>query len=108
MITQETAGKIWTCYREIEASKKLLTDLTKDDERTREDKDLPTLRDAFGRRRHLQLGVPSGENAHRLFDVRPDLALCVIRAHIAEQEAEMVRLNEAARIEVDTPMADGR
>jgi hypothetical protein len=98
MITVETAAQIWTCYREIAAGKKLLEDAEK--QLHSEPKEDPFPRDPFGRKRGLQLGVPSGENSHRLFDVPPRLALSVIRAHIAEQERQLVVANEAARIEL--------
>jgi hypothetical protein len=100
MITRETAERIWNCYREIAVGEKLLADM---EEQTIEDdhiKYAETLSDAFGRRRALQLGIPSGHDCHRLFDVEPDLAKSVIRAHLAKKEAEMVAANEQARIEL--------
>lgn len=102
MITQATAQLIWTCYREIEAGKKLLKDM----EETRKqldtmDKHAPSLRDCFGRRQHLELGIPCGENGHRLLKVDPSLAESVIRAHIANKEAELKQAQEVARIELD-------
>ena len=101
MITQETAAHIWDCYREIAAGKKLLEDMQKGaQENEEDDRTAPSLRDAFGRKRHLQLGIPSGQNGHRLLNVAPDLAESVIRAHIANQEAELVTVNEQARIEL--------
>jgi hypothetical protein len=100
MIAQETAGRIWQAYREIEASEKLLNDMKEIRERDRIDKHSPTIRDAFGTRRQLQLGIPSGENGHRIFDVSPVLAESVIRAHIANKQAELKEANEQARIEL--------
>lgn len=99
MITQETAEAIWTAYREISASEKLLLDM-KEAEKWGVDKHAPTLTDAFGRKRLLQLGIPSGENGHRIFDVRPELAVSVINAHIAQQRVNLVEANERARIEL--------
>lgn len=105
MITQETASSIWSAYREIEAAEKILSDIA--DERAKpfrdDDKFAPTLKDAFGRTRHLQLGVPSGSNGHRLFDVRPELAESVIRAHIAQMKVRLVEANECARVELSAP-----
>jgi hypothetical protein len=63
-------------------------------------KNEPTLKDAFGRRKQLQLGIPSGENGHRLFDVAPQLAESIIRAHIANKHAELVEATEQARVEL--------
>ncbi len=104
MITQETASLIWSAYREIEMGEKLLEDMAQA-MKWAEDKTAPTLKDAFGRRQHLQLGIPSGENSHRLFQVPPPLAESVIRAHIAEQRKQLVLANERARIELQTEEA---
>ena len=102
MITQETCAAIYSAHREIIAGEKLLEDMKKERERLGSDADkyAPTLRDHFGRVRQLQLGIPSGENAHRLFDVSPVLAESVIRAHIENKRAELVEANERARIEL--------
>lgn len=97
MITKETAARIWNCYREIENGSKLLSDM----QQAQKDGTDPNPRDTWGRHRCLQLGVPSGENSHRLFDVQPKLAQSVIRAHIAEKERELAEANEQARIELD-------
>lgn len=100
MITKETAARVWNCYREIEAAEKLLKDMSEGIDKWEQDKHAPTLKDAFGRRRQLQLGIPSGENGHRLYDVEPTLAMSVIRSHVAKQHAELVTANEQARIEL--------
>ena len=100
MITQETAARVWTCYREIAAAEKLLKDMAEAFDKWQNDKHAATLKDAFGVRRQLQLGVPSGENGHRIFDVDPLLAQSVIRAHIGKKQAELVEANEQARIEL--------
>ena len=100
MITQETCAAIYAAHREIIAGEKLLEDMKAQRERMDSDKYAPTLKDAFGRVRQLQLGIPSGENAHRLFDVSPVLAESVIRAHIENKRAELVEANERARIEL--------
>lgn len=99
MITQETAARIWGCYREIATAKQLLQDAKKELER--DPKENPFPRDPFGHKRGLQLGVPLGENSQRLYDVPHGLALTMIRAHIAEQERALVEANEQARIELD-------
>jgi len=105
MITRDTAAAIWNAYREIEAAEKLLEDMTRERERLQVDKHAPSLRDAFGRLRQLQLGIPSGENSHRLLDVSPVLAESVIRAHIVNKRAALAEANEQARIELNTPTA---
>lgn len=101
MITQKTAGRLWNCYREIHAAEKLLEDMAESERNYRDDVRAETLKDAFGRRQHLQLGVPTGESCHRLLDVAPELAKTVINAHIANKRAELAEANEQARIELD-------
>ena len=102
MITKDTCAAIWNAYREIEAGEKLLADMQAERDKPfgEEDRHAPTLKDAFGRARHLQLGIPSGGNGHRLFDVSPALAESVIRVHIENKRAELVEANERARIEI--------
>lgn len=100
MITQETAAAIWSAYREIEAGNQLLADMEKELEKHSLNKTEPLLKDAFGRRRNLQLGIPSGENCHRLLDVPPALAVSVIHTHIAAKKEELVVANEIARQEL--------
>lgn len=100
MITQETAALIYSAYREIEAGQKLLDDMKVIREREGLDKTAPTIKDAFGRRQHLQLGIPSGENCHRILDVSPVLAESIIRAHIENKRATLAELQECARIEL--------
>ena len=108
MISNETIERIWHCKREIEAGTKLLVDMAEvrkqeEDRMNRLAKTEPTLKDAFGRRRQLQLGIPSGENGHRLFDVSPQLAESVIKVHIANKTAELAEATEQARIELSIP-----
>lgn len=100
MITQQTAADIWQAHREILASEQLLADMKKIRDSERLDPKAPTLRDAFGIRRQLQLGIPSGEISHRLLDVSPLLAESVIRAHIENKRADLAEANERARIEI--------
>ena len=100
MITKETCEAIWNAYREIETSEKLLSDMKDIRERDRIDPHAPSLKDAFGRRQHLQLGIPSGENGHRLLQVSPTLGESVIRAHIENKRADLAEAQERARIEL--------
>lgn len=101
MISQETCAAIYAAHREIQAGEKLLADMKSLRERMQADKYAPSLKDAFGRVRQLQLGIPAGENGHQLFDVSPVLAESVIRAHIENKRAELAEANERARIELD-------
>ena len=105
MITAETAARIWNCYREIRAAKKLLKDMAKATKEFDFDKYAPRLKDAFGRERQLQLGVPTGEGCHQLFEVHPELAESIIRAHIAAKRAALIEANESARVELGADIA---
>jgi hypothetical protein len=102
MITQETAARIWNCHREIQASEQLLEDMKKAQAEASpdQDKNAPRLKDCFGQKRHLELGVPSGPDSRRIFRVAPKLANSVIASHIASMQAELVEANEQARIEL--------
>jgi hypothetical protein len=93
-ITKATAYDIWVAYDEIEKGEKLLAEVQ---EQLRHSGTL-NLRDAFGRARNLQLGIPSGENAHRLLDVNANLAIPVIRAHINEKRSILEALQESVRL----------
>jgi hypothetical protein len=102
MITQKTIELIWRAQREITTGEQLLEDMKKVEEQNAHDPHAQHLKDAFGRRRELQLGIPSGNNAHRLLDVSPDLAKTIIVAHIEKNRAKLVEANECARIELET------
>lgn len=98
MITKETATDIALAYRECETAEKLLADV-KDALSRRE---MPDLRDAFGRPQGgLQLGIPSGESAHRCFNVPYDLVVPVLETHIAHHRARISVLCEKARVELE-------
>ncbi len=99
MISRETAYAVALCYDEITKADKLVENL---EAQVREYK-IPELRDGFGRQRCLQLGVPSGESSHRLYDVQPNLAIAVVKAHAATKRSELILLNETAKTEVNTP-----
>jgi len=97
MITQDTAYQIWIAYNEIEKGEKLLSEIKEQLSRYR----LPDLRDGFGQSQDLQLGIPSGQNGHRLFDVKPELAVCVITAHIGDKKAKLIALQTIAKQELE-------
>ena len=97
MISQKTAMDIALAYREVETAEKLLAEIT-DSMSRREGVDI---RDAFGRHQDgLQLGVPHGNNGHRLFNVPWTLAKPVIEMHIAQQRAIIAALSEKAAVEM--------
>ena len=95
-ISYETAKAIAYAYRDIEAAEVMIADVKKAIENHRE----PDFRDAFGRpQRGLQLGVPSGESSHRVFNVQWEMALPILQAHIAKQKALIAILEEKAAAE---------
>lgn len=102
MITQETAARIYNLYSEIEGGKMLLEDMDKIRENENLRKYEPTIKDAFGRRQHLQLGIPSGASCHQLLMVSPQLGESIIKAHIAKIESELIEAQEQAKLELFT------
>lgn len=98
LISKQTAMDIALAYREVETAEKLLADVR---EQTKSHGRPADIRDAFGRIQHgLQLGVPSGENCHRLFNVPYSLAVPIIEAHIANQRAIVSALTIKASEEI--------
>jgi hypothetical protein len=95
-VSMDVAYRIWSAHREIEVAQKLYDEMKGELERGAN----PTPRDVFGRRRNLSLGVPSGNDGQRLFDVSPRLALSIIEAHIAEKRHELTEASIAARVEM--------
>ena len=98
MITKDTAMSIALAYREVETAEALLKQI----EETRKNRrDAPDIRDAFGRQQDgLQLGVPTGDNGQRLFNVPWSMARPILETHIAQQRAIIATLSEKARIEI--------
>lgn len=95
-VSKETAQQIAFAYREIEVATELLDSIS--DALSR--REMPDIRDAFGRHHDgLQLGVPSGNNGHRLFNVPWSMARPIIETHIAQQKAIVDALSERALIE---------
>ena len=98
MIAYKTAIEIASTYKEIENAEELLEKLDK----SIAEPDTEILRDCFGRPRNtLELGIPSGESSHRVYNVNPKLARSVIVAHIANKKAYLVEMQERAKIEVN-------
>jgi hypothetical protein len=102
-ISKKTAMDIALAHREVETATALLAEI---DEAISRQKS-PDIRDAFGRHQDgLQLGVPSGQNSHRLFNVAWALARPIIGAHIAQQKAIIEALSERARFELSSTTSD--
>lgn len=92
-ISKDTAMDIALAYREIEVAEKLLAEIDEAAER----REKPDMRDAFGRMTEgLQLGVPSGNSSHRLFNVPWSLARPIIETHIAAARSRITILTEKA------------
>ena len=103
VISKATAIAIAVAYQEIERGEKLLADVHSciSERRERLAKGAEDLRDAFGhRQRSLTLGVPSGDNGHRLCDVSYELAVPVIEAHIANKRSQLSALSLKAKTEL--------
>jgi|SRR5687767_520479 len=97
MISKDTATDMALLFRDIESSERLLKEIEEAVRRY----SVVDIRDAFGRRADgLQLGVPSGDSSHRIFNVPWSLAKPVIEATIASKRAELAALNEKARFEL--------
>ena len=99
MITKETAVKIWNCYNEIENAEKLMADMAETLKKDKE-KTMPTFQNAFGERVGLELGVPCGNGAHRLFSVNTELSVKIIEKHIEEKKVRLQELKTIAMIEL--------
>lgn len=98
MISKQTAYDIAIAWQEIERCEQLLIDV---DKQTAQSFERVDIRDHFGRRVDgLQLGVPSGENGHRLFNLPWALARPVIETHMAASRARIKVLCEKARQEL--------
>lgn len=96
-ISKDTAMDIALAYREIETAEKLLAEITESMNRS----EAPDIRDAFGRHQNgLQLGVPSGNSGHRLFNVPWALCKPILEAHIAHHRASIAALTLKARKEM--------
>lgn len=100
MLSKDTAGRIWNAYNEIEKGEKLLLEM---EDLAKKYVVPPNPTDSFGDRRDLQLGIPSSNTSRTLLNVRPDLAMVIIRAHVAEKKGVLVTLNAQAAIEANTP-----
>jgi hypothetical protein len=96
VITKQTAYDIYIAYDEIAKGEKLLADM----ENAIKKGEAVDLRDHFGRRQGLSLGVPLSDNSRTLFDVAPALAIQVIRAHVANKRAELAAINARAKAEL--------
>ena len=93
MITKELAMSIWRCYQEIESAQKLHEECKEAIEKANPDH----WKDSFGRERGLEMGVPSGDNSRRIFQVSPTAALLVLADHVHQKTLELERLQAQAK-----------
>ncbi len=104
MLSKKICEEIWHCHREIETAEELLADVEKVIQKNHENRHTQSheekLKDVFGREKDLELGIPCGENSKRLFRVSYELAVPVIKAHMAAKKAQIAELNEMAKIEM--------
>lgn len=103
-ISKQTATAIALAHQEIERGYKLLADIEKciEQRKDRWNEGEEDLRDSFGyRHRSMTLGIPSGSNGHQLVDVSYELAIPVIKAHIANKEALVSSLSLQAVAEAN-------
>lgn len=100
MITKETCAEIWHCHNEIEKGENLLQEMGEILKRDPE-KNPPQIKDVFGGRRDLQLGVPCGSSAHTLYSVGVELGVQVIEAHIERKKRRLEELRTIARLELN-------
>lgn len=96
-VSEKTAFDIAMAYREVTAAEELLVKVNEEMAKAE-----PDIRDAFGRRKGLQLGVPSGSSSHRLLDVPWSMARPIIEAQIARKRQQIAELSTAAKIEAET------
>ncbi len=99
MITKETCANIWHCYNEIEKAEQLLEEMGNILKRDPE-KNPPQIKDVFGGRRDLQLGVPCGSSGHTLYGVGVELGVQVIEAHIESKKKRLEELRTIAKLEL--------
>lgn len=99
ILSQQLAGRIWNAHRELNAAKKCLEELQEQLKTSEPEISRWAKTDSFSRT-GIEIGIPSSESSKRMYSVGPELAVSVVRAHIADQEALLVRLSEEARIEL--------
>lgn len=100
MITKETCVKIYHCHSEIENGQKLIAEMAKIVKEDKE-KNPPTLYNAFGEKRGLQLGVPSG-SGHNLYGVSVEMGVRVIEEHIEKNKQRLSELMVIAKLELNS------
>jgi len=106
IISYDLAVQIAYAHREVQTGEKLIADMR---EGILAAKNID-YRDTFGQRANIQLQVPhssstSGSLTSRLFDIKPELALAVIEAHVAECRGRLSVLSQQAKAELESGVA---
>jgi len=106
MISKETCQKIWHCHREIEVSNQSIEGINefiqKNNDYKTANEFARSVENTWGGGRGVEMQVPSNESgsSKSIYNVSPELALAVIKAHIANKTAELAELNEISKIEL--------
>jgi hypothetical protein len=106
IISYDLAVQIAYAHREVQTGEKLIADMR---EGILAAKSID-YRDTFGQRANIQLKVPhssstSGSLTAQLFDIKPELALAVIEAHVAECRGRLSVLSQRAKAELESEVA---
>lgn len=96
MITKEIACLIYNCYSEIENSNEMIEELKKN----LNGKGELGITKSWGELPCLELRIPTAQLCRSIHKVPFRLALDVIKEHIANQEAELIRLKEICKVQL--------
>lgn len=99
-ISMDTLERIYRAKRDIDAANSLIKLIDEHVAERKRDTSSRWIKDAFGRERQMELGVPMESGSLRCYSVAPELASVVLRAHVARQEALLAEANECARVEL--------
>ena len=105
-LKQETISQIWSARREIDCGINLLKEIDEARKEYRIDRNQPVLKDAFGRRSCIEMGVPCSDTSRRIFQVSQELAEIVINAHIEQKRNELKALLITAKNELNSESED--
>lgn len=97
MITKDIARLIHNCYTEIEQGEKMIQELKS---KVNEKGEIE-LKDYWGNDRTIEMHIPSSNNGATIKKVPFELAITVISIHKQEQEIELKRLNQIAKLQLD-------
>jgi hypothetical protein len=106
MISQETARQIFNCHAEIQRAKEMLVEISK----INTEEAIKARQQNFLDRHTpptLEVSMPTNlfgnSPSYRIYQVRIDLGVSVIEAHIKDQEQKLKELEIQANTELQTP-----